>query len=179
MALASATHKFEVPEMVTMRSSEPLDVGTIELNVYRQLQVGDQAPHFMANTAGREPIRLDDYRGKYLVLHFWDTGGPNNITMPLLRKINATYAENPRFALVWLNADQFADVAFVYAKEKGLAGIQGYLGGESKVQSDYGADETPTTFLIGPDGKIIARWIQDGLLTDIDGTLHRVLPSPK
>jgi hypothetical protein len=70
-------------------------------------------------------------------------------------------------------------VAIEYSKEKGFAGIQGYLGQRSQVQSDYGADKTPTTFLIGLDGKIIARWIQDGLLPDIEATLHRVLPSPE
>jgi peroxiredoxin len=68
-------------------------------------------------------------------------------------------------------------VAIEYSKENELDGIQGYLGRRSKVQSDYGADETPSTFLIGPDGKIIARWIQDeGVLTDIEATLQRVRP---
>ena len=46
VVLASAHHKFEVPEMSTDRSNESLDVGTIELNVYRQFQVGEQAPDF-------------------------------------------------------------------------------------------------------------------------------------
>lgn len=99
--------------------------------------------------------------------------------MPLLRRINARYADDPRFALVGLNTDQFTDVAIEYSKEKEFAGIQGYLGQRSTVQSDYGADETPSTFLIGPDGKIIATWIQDALLTDVEAILHRVLPSPK
>ena len=178
VVLGSAIHKFEVPEMAT-EWSEPLDVGTIELNVYRQFQVGEQAPDFSAKTADGESISLADYRGKYLLLNFWDTGGPNNIIMPLLRKINARYADDPRFALVGLNTDQFTDVAIEYSKEKEFAGIQGYLGQKSKVQTDYGADETPSTFLIGLDGKIIARWIQDGLLTDIEATLHRALPSPE
>ncbi|MHB8956354.1 MAG: peroxiredoxin family protein [Pirellulaceae bacterium] len=177
VVLASARHKFEVPEMSTDRSSESLDVGTIELNVYRQLQVGEQAPDFCAKTADGESISLADYRGKYLLLNFWDTGGPNNIIMPLLRKVNARYADDPRFALVGLNTDQFTDVAIEYSKEKEFAGIQGYLGQRSKVQSDYGADETPSTFLIGLNGKIIARWIQDGgMLTDIEATLQYVLP---
>lgn len=177
--LASASHKFEVSEIPTERSSEPLDVGTIELTIYRQLRVGEQAPDFSAKTADGESISLADYRGKYLLLNFWDTGGPNNIVMPLLKKIIGEYADDTRLALVLLNADQFTDVAIEYSKEKGFAGIQGYLGQRSQVQSDYGADKTPTTFLIGLDGKIIARWIQDGLLPDIEATLHRVLPSPE
>ncbi|MHB0958922.1 MAG: peroxiredoxin family protein [Pirellulaceae bacterium] len=178
VVLASTIHKFEVPEMAT-EGSERLDVGAIELNVYRQLQVGEQAPDFGAKTADGESISLADYRGRYLLLNFWDTGGPNNIIMPLLRKINARYANDPRFAPVGLNTDQFTDVAIEYSEEKEFAGIQGYLGQKSKVQADYGADETPTTFLINPDGKITAEWVQDGLLTDIEATLHCTLPSPE
>ncbi len=177
VVLASAEHKFEVPEMTTDRSNESLDAGTIELNIYRQLQVGEQAPDFCAKTADGESISLADYRGKCLLLTFWNTGGPSNVLMPLLRKINARYANDQRFALVGLNTDQFTDVAIEYSKEREIAGIQGYLGQRSKVQSDYGADETPSAFLIGPDGKIIARWIQDeGVLTDIEATLQRALP---
>ena len=177
VVLASAEHKFEVPEMTTDRSNESLDAGTIELNIYRQLQVGEQAPDFCAKTADGESISLADYRGKCLLLTFWNTGGPSNVLMPLLRKINARYANDQLFALVGLNTDQFTDVAIEYSKEREIAGIQGYLGQRSKVQSDYGADETPSAFLIGPDGKIIARWIQDeGVLTDVEATLQRALP---
>lgn len=179
LELASAKHKLRVPPMPVKQNDEPLDIGTIELSVYKQLKVGDSAPDFAAKTSGRESLSLDDYSGRFVLLCFWDTSGPNSVVMPILRKINAAYAGDRRLALVLLNTDSFTDTAYVYAKQKKLAGIHGYLGRDSQTQSDYGANETPSTFLIDPARKIVARWVQDGSLTDIDAVLQRVLPQRK
>ena len=60
-----------VPEMPSGRSDEPLDIGTVEAFYARQFQQGELAPPFETKTFAGAPIKLADYKGKYVLLTFW------------------------------------------------------------------------------------------------------------
>ena len=72
---AAAHSKVTVPAIPRGRSDEPLDLGAIRLDVFRirELKVGDPTPAITRNAPDGRPIELGAFRGKFVLLHFWDT----------------------------------------------------------------------------------------------------------
>ena len=73
-----------VPEIPGGRSNEPLDLGTITAKLFDTLKVGDLAPDFDVERIGSQEkgrrLKLSDYRGKLVLLDFWDPCGPCRTT---------------------------------------------------------------------------------------------------
>ena len=69
------TAKVTVPAIPGGRSDEPLDMGAIRLDVFRlrELKVGDPAPAITRNLPDGRPLDLGALRGKFVLLHFWET----------------------------------------------------------------------------------------------------------
>ena len=153
-------HDFEVPDMDGGRSDGPLDLGTLEVNVQRVLQVGDPAPHFKVETLDGEQLSLSELRGKCVLLSFWSTWcAPCTAELPHFHQIHGAYTQDDRFAMIGLSVDSEIEAARKYAERHELRWPQGFLGEvlASKVAMDYGVQGVPATFLIGPDGRIMAR----------------------
>ena len=62
-----------------------------------------------------------------------------------------------RFEIVSVSVDEDQDAARFVAETMKLQWRQGYLGPDSPVSAAYGTTAIPATFLIGPDGKVVAR----------------------
>ena len=77
--------------------------------------------------------------------------------MPGLLAIKDQFAKDARFVLVGVSLDDRPRDAASTAKALKLSWLQGFAGPESPVVSAYGATAIPATFLISPDGKILAR----------------------
>jgi hypothetical protein len=58
--------------------------------------------------------------------------------------------------------DREVDAARAFVKDRGIPWAQAYVGDDAgqRVLEDYGVDSIPATFLIDPDGKVIARGIR-------------------
>ncbi len=67
------------------------------------------------------------------------------------------FARDSRFVLIGVNLDDRPRDAAPSVKALKLSWLQGFAGPDSPVVSAYGATAIPATFLIGPDGKILAR----------------------
>jgi peroxiredoxin/protocatechuate 3,4-dioxygenase beta subunit len=166
---------FTVPDMPTGRSNEPLDLGTITAKLFDAVKVGDVAPDFDVERIGTEEkgqhLRLGDYRGKLVLLNFWRAWDGEN-DMIVLKEVQQTFGADPRFVLISLVCSRDAANAVKFIKENGLTWTQGLAGDEGAgVSARYkirefpnmyirGRDERrrriPLTFLIGPDGRIVA-----------------------
>jgi len=61
--------------------------------------------------------------------------------------------------MISLSLDTDQDAPRKFAKEKKTAWIQGFLGdwSQDNVTKAYGVDGIPEMFLVGPDGRIVAR----------------------
>ena len=138
----------------------PLDLGSLQPAEVgdEPLQVGERAPQFNVKTLDGKLLSLDDFKGKFVVLDFWATWcTPCVAELPYLKAVHEAYRNDHKFAIVSLSLDETADVLDRFVKDHRLPWPQAIVGPESPVVTAYGATAIPATFLIGPDGRIIAR----------------------
>jgi hypothetical protein len=169
-----------VPEMPGGRSDEPLDVGTIEVPIHHLPAAGVEAADFAAKTLDGQPLKLSDYRGKFVLLDL-ARKLPGTET-PSVEAAAQDFAAATNFAVITLCND--ADPDFLAAlSQKKLPWITGKLGdlnlafyGVNLGGGFFGANggfggggpDLPAVLLIGPDGKYVdgrlkAAGIQDAV----------------
>jgi peroxiredoxin len=117
------------------------------------------APFFATKTLDGKDIKLEDYRGKVVVLHFWATWcRPCVAGTPELKKVYADMKTSfgNDFEMISLSMDDNEESVREHLKKYELTWPQARIGLHSKISSDYGVnDRAPMYFLIGPDGKIL------------------------
>jgi peroxiredoxin len=158
--IASLTKEIDVPGTPGGRSDEPLDLGTFTVEARAVMRSGKSAPDFEVKTVDDKPLKLADYKGKYLLLDFWAVWcGPCVAETPNLKAAWEAYKDDPRFAMVGLSLDPEVAAPINYAKKNQLEWTQGFLGewSKSEIPERFGVEGIPAIFLIGPDGKIIAK----------------------
>jgi RNA polymerase sigma factor (sigma-70 family) len=141
----------------------PIDLGSLPPveEHGRSLKVGDIAPEFAVKTLDGQGLSLADFRGQFVLLDFWATWcAPCLAELPNLAEVHKAFGADPRFALVSLSLDESADDAASVVKAQKMAWHQGTIGPDSPVASAYGATAIPATFLIGPDGRILAMYLR-------------------
>ena len=124
------------------------------------LRTGMTAPGFEGPGLDSTTVSLADYRGKYVLIDFWGTWcAPCLGEIPHLKEVYETYSREEFDILAVANDDVDALRAFV--EEEGLPWKQVVQseGDESlrEVLDLYRITGYPTTFLIDPDGVIVAR----------------------
>jgi peroxiredoxin len=161
------THEFEVPDMNEGWSDEPLDLGSLEIEIDSVLMVGDAAPGFEAEIFDGNSIKLADYSGKVVAVVFWTTKEPWT-TQKLLEmdEIYKAFSKDERFIMLGVSLDSDIDAAGKLVEDNKLKWINCYLTRASRVTvcKDYKIERCPSTFVIGPDGKILAKDPSDLLL---------------
>jgi hypothetical protein len=78
--------------------------------------------------------------------------------------------------MVGLSLDPVSKTPRDYAKKNNLGWTMGFLGewSKSEVPNKYGVEGIPSIFLIGPDGKIIARDLRGpGIRTAVERALAK------
>lgn len=124
-------------------------------------QVGSIAPDFTQNDVNDKPVKLSDFRGKYVLLDFWASWcGPCRAENPNVVKAYNEYKDknftvlgvsldNPGKKEFWLKAIEADGLAWTQVSD-----LQGWNNAASKM---YGVKGIPQNYLVGPDGKIVAK----------------------
>jgi thiol-disulfide isomerase/thioredoxin len=112
--------------------------------------VGVQAPPFRLNDLVGESIRLDQYRGKVVVLDFWASWcGPCMESLPEVFRIAKSFDD--RCQWLGINLQESQEQAAKVASRLGIESSI-LLDSDGKVASLYDASAIPLVIVIAPDG---------------------------
>jgi peroxiredoxin len=115
------------------------------------LEIGSAAPPFELKALNGKKMRLEDLKGKRVLLNFWATWCPPcKAEMPELESFY--HQHKKEIEVVAVNIDSQSDVKG-YAKKLGLT-FPILLDEKNEVNKDYGILSIPTTYLINEKGKI-------------------------
>lgn len=138
--------------------------------------VGKVAMDFTQNDVNGKPVKLSDYRGKYVFLDFWASWcHPCRDEIPkILVAYNAFKQKNFDVLGVSLDAGKLGREAWLKAiKDDGAVWTQvcDLKGAKNDAAVLYGVITVPSNFLIDPEGKIIAKDIGGEELQKILGEI--------
>jgi peroxiredoxin len=148
--------RLRVPDDNSDAADVPFDMGTVTLKA--ALNPGDAAPDFSSRTLDGKPLKLSDFRGKYVLLDFWATWcAPCIAETPNMKTTYEAFGKDKRFVMISLSLDPEPAAPRKFVSSQGIAWTQDFLGDMSKdkVTRSYGVFSIPAIFLIGPDGKVL------------------------
>jgi thiol-disulfide isomerase/thioredoxin len=120
--------------------------------------VGAPAPDFHLTTVTGAPVSLADYRGKTLVINVWATWCPpcREETSDVLAVAKRETADGN---VVFLGVDttETAPVVRAFVADKGVPYAEAI--GDAGFARAFDVSGYPTTFVIGPDGVLRARFV--------------------
>jgi hypothetical protein len=171
--IALHRQEIDVPETPGGRSDTPFDVGVI--NIIAQLYPGEMAPDFAVKTVENKTVKLSDYKGKCVLLDFWDTASaPSVAETPNLKETYAAFKNDPRFAMIGLSLDTNIASLRAYSARNQLDWTQGWLGtrSESGVPDQFGVENIPFVVLLDPEGRVLASGLRGGSIkSTVDAAL--------
>ena len=114
---------------------------------------GGAAPALQLATPDGAARRLEDYRGRVVLLNFWATWcAPCLEEMPSIEKLRRSL-DPRRFAVVAVNVGEGPAAVRAFAEKMGL-GFDFLLDRDLKSSKAWGARVLPMTFVVAPDGKV-------------------------
>jgi thiol-disulfide isomerase/thioredoxin len=153
------------------------DLGPIEVDLAVPVGVGDPAPELSLKTPAGRPVTLADFRGKYVLVDFstrWC--GARQGSEPFLAQAHKEHGRGGRLLVLEANLDADPEAARHYLTGRRVPWMQSTAGdwADAMGLSRFGAAGLPSAFLIGPDGKVLARDLYgSGILKAVNQHLGR------
>lgn len=118
------------------------------------------APDLTVVDAAGAQHSLKDFAGKFILVNFWATWCPPcRKEMPSLDRLQARLG-GPDFDVVPVSLDRGGmDKVQAFLKDNGIRNLTAYLDPDAKSMALFGFPGLPTSVLIDPDGREIARLI--------------------
>lgn len=145
------------------------------INNLKAVLVGAQAPDFSIMGVDGKTINLADFKGKYVLIDFWASWcGPCRNENPNVVKAYHQY-KNRNFTILGISLDKDKAAWIKAIKDDGLTWSHAseLADFEGKTVRLYQVNAIPSSFLLDPNGKIIARDLRGEAL---DAFLNKTLP---
>jgi len=159
-----------------IRNTEAARVFKSSLDAVRNTSVGVMAPDFTQNDVNGVPVKLSQFRGKYVLLDFWASWcGPCRQENPnVVRAYNKFKDKNFTILSVSLDKSEGRSNWISAIKNDGLTWTQvsDLKFWSNQAAQLYSISSIPANFLIDPTGKIIAKDLRGG---DLENKLEEVL----
>ncbi len=156
--IGRATLSFGLPEPISNREKEPFDLGTIKAVLDHTIEVGDRVPPPLLHSLNGKPLQRSELQGKLTLLHFWSPAFiPGLADQSTWKEIYRTFGSNPRFFQIGVVCEDSAELARQAVEQNGFSWLQLSGGKGGGAALGYWVREIPSVFLLGPDGRILAK----------------------
>jgi peroxiredoxin len=132
------------------------------IDILRRSAMGAQITDFVQADVNGKPVKIADYRGKYVFIDFWASWcGPCRAENPNVLKAYNTFKDK-NFTVLGISLDDKADKWKEAIEKDGMPWVQvsDLKGFNNEVSSYYGIQAIPYSFLIDPNGKIIEKGLR-------------------
>ncbi|HUA39462.1 MAG TPA: TlpA disulfide reductase family protein [Candidatus Sulfopaludibacter sp.] len=139
-----------------IKSLEPL---VAQQRVWRSLTVGTTFPDFATTNIAGQPLSLESYKGKVVLIDFWATWCPPcRAELPDLLKTYAKYHDRG-FEIIGVSLDDSQQKLLAFTKDMNMPWPQSCdgQGWTGKLVAQYGVYQLPGTVLVDGRGKIIGK----------------------
>lgn len=137
---------------------------------------GSKPPAFALLDMDGKTHRLEDYKGKALVINFWGTFCPGCVTeTPDLEEQYKIHGDKP-FEIVGINLSEDRLAITNFMKQYGVTYTM-LQDNNRQVEQAYGLRSYPTTFFVKPDGTIMDVFIGPMRKEDMNERITKLLAS--
>lgn len=144
------------------RPSPRISQVTRETQPLQKLEIGVLAPDFELVSISGEQIRLQDLRGRFVLLNFWATWcDPCRQEMPIFQSRADEFPED--LIILAVNAQDTPEDIRAFMSELELT-FDNLMDSEGKVHQAYWVHGFPTSFFIDADGFL--RIVHIGVMTE-------------
>jgi peroxiredoxin len=143
-------------------SPESVSILKEDMDKMRKLMVGSVAPDFGQPTPEGNDLKLSDLRGKYVLVDFWASWcGPCRRENPNVVRMYDQY-KSKGFEILSVSLDNTRDnwLKAIEADKLNWRHVSDLKGWSNSVAQLYEVTGIPQTYLIGPDGKIVAKGLR-------------------
>ncbi len=131
----------------------------IKMEGLKVVSVGQPAPDFVLNNPDGVPIKLSEYKGKYVLLDFWASWcAPCREENPNIVKTHKEYAAKG-FDVLGVSLDDNKEdwVRAIRSDNLNWKHVSDLKRWDSEIAALYKVDGIPASFIIDPQGKIVAK----------------------